>query len=394
MKITKEQAKKFIMLYHGLLGEYKFSGKNGVLAYINHITALQYDPIDVCGKSAEIVLNSRVKGFKKSMLFDLLYKDRVLVDYFDKCLCIFAQSDFPYLKNRMMYYYKSEISRDKIAPICDEIKKTIAEKGAVCSKDFDFTEKVDWFWNDTKLSRAALEYLYYTCELGISHKKGTIKYYELIVNCVKDPLNLQEFAFESEHDRLKWHVFRRIKAVGFMWNKASDAWLNIEGLNAKNRSLVIDELLHSEEILEIEVEDISEKFYIPFTAKDVLESAISDEKHEKRCEFIAPLDSLIWDRKLIKAVFDFDYKWEIYTPKKKRLFGYYVLPIVYGCDFIGRIEITCDRKNSEMTVQNTWLEDGVKQTKSLDMAIKKATNKFANFNECNIRIKMDKYSFY
>ncbi len=384
MKITKEQVREFIMLYHGLLGEYKYCGKNGVLDYVNHITALQYDPIDVCGKNAEIILQSRIKGFKKSMLFELLYKDRELIDYFDKCLCIFSQSDFPYLKNRMMYYYKSEISRDKITPICDEIKQIISDKGAICSKDLDFNKKVDWFWNDTKLSRASLEYLYYTCELGISHKKGTIKYYDLIENCVKNPLNLGEFKFESEQDRLKRHIYRRIKAVGFMWNKASDVWLNIEGLNSKNRSLLIEELTINEQILEVEVENIGKKFYIPLASKSILESVISEEKHKKRCEFIAPLDSLIWDRKLIKEIFDFDYKWEIYTPKEKRNFGYYVLPIVYGHNFIGRIEIVCDRKHSKMTVQNIWLEDGVKQTKSLDMAIKMAVVKFAKFNECDI----------
>ncbi len=381
MKMSKEQARRFIMLYHGLLGDYKFNGKNGVLNYINYITALQYDPIDVCGKNAEIVLNSRVKDFKKSMLFDLLYKDRELIDYFDKCLCIFAQNDFPYLKNRMMYYYKSEMSHEKIIPICNEIKQIIGEQGAVCSKDLNFNKKVDWFWNDTKLSRAALEYLYYICELGISYKKGTIKYYDLIEHCLKNPLNLQEFKFESDRDRLKWQIYRRIKAVGFMWNKASDVWLNIE-LNSQSRSSIIEELLKTEQILEIEVENVTKKFYIPSTSKDFLENVISDKKYKKRCEFIAPLDSLMWDRKLIKEIFDFDYKWEIYTPKEKRLFGYYILPIVYGFNFIGRIEIICDRKNNKMTVQNIWIEDNIKQTKSMEIAIEKAVVRFAKFNEC------------
>ncbi len=382
MKITKEQAKKFIMLYHGLLGEYQYTGKKGTLDFINHVTALQYDPIDVCGKSAEIVLNSRVKNFKKSMLFDLLYKDRELMDYFDKCLCIFNQNDFPYLKNRLMYYYNSEVSQDKIIPICNEIKEIIAKNGAMSSKDLDFSEKVDWFWKDTKLSRAALEHLYYNCELGISYKKGTIKYYDLIENCVRNNSNLQEFQFESDEERLKWHVYRRIKATGFIWNKASDAWLNIHGLNTKNRTVAIASLLKEKLILEIEVIGLDYKFYIPSTAENILNTAISGIKHKKRCEFIAPLDSLIWDRKLIKVIFDFDYKWEIYTPKDKRKYGYYTLPIVYGSDFIGRIEIVCDRKGSKMNVQNIWFEQGVKRTKLLDTLINKTIRKFAKFNEC------------
>jgi uncharacterized protein YcaQ len=58
----------------------------------------------------------------------------------------------------------------------------------------------------------------------------------------------------------------------------------------------------------------------------------------------APLDSLIWDRKLIKALFGFNYTWEIYTPAEKRKYGAYILPILWGERFIGRIEAVNDRK--------------------------------------------------
>jgi uncharacterized protein YcaQ len=60
--------------------------------------------------------------------------------------------------------------------------------------------------------------------------------------------------------------------------------------------------------------------------------------------FLAPLYNMLWDRKLIKALFGFDYKWEIYTPEGERKYGYYVLPILYGDSFFGRIEFSCDKK--------------------------------------------------
>mgnify|MGYP007078879381 FL=1 len=72
MKITIEQARRFILLKQGLLGDYKFTGKKGALDYVRQAGCIQFDPVDVCGKMAEITLQSRVKGFTKKQLDELL----------------------------------------------------------------------------------------------------------------------------------------------------------------------------------------------------------------------------------------------------------------------------------------------------------------------------------
>ena len=82
--MTREQARRFILSKQGLLGKYRFVGKPGAYQYIRQSGCIQYDPVDVCGKNAELTLQSRVRGFTKKMLADLLYKDRLLVDYTDK----------------------------------------------------------------------------------------------------------------------------------------------------------------------------------------------------------------------------------------------------------------------------------------------------------------------
>ena len=87
--ICLRQARQFILLKQGLLGRYRFAGKQGALEYIRQAGCIQFDPVDICGKNAELTLQSRVKGFTKSMLDTLLYKDRALIDYPDKQLSIF-----------------------------------------------------------------------------------------------------------------------------------------------------------------------------------------------------------------------------------------------------------------------------------------------------------------
>ena len=92
---------------------------------------------------------------------------------------------------------------------------------------------------------------------------------------------------------------------------------------------------------------------------------------------------MLWDRKLIEAVWNYQYSWEIYTPAVKRKYGYYVLPVVYGDHFIGRIEPRADRKTNILTVQNVWLEPGVRKTKKLSGQIEKAVQRLARLNDCD-----------
>ena len=82
--ITKQQAAQFILAKQGLIGAYRFIGKAGAFNYVRQAGCIQFDPVDVCGRNAELTLQSRVKGFRKSMLRELLYEYRKLVDYADK----------------------------------------------------------------------------------------------------------------------------------------------------------------------------------------------------------------------------------------------------------------------------------------------------------------------
>ena len=93
LTITREQARQFILAKQGLLGAYRFHGKDGAYAYIRQAGCIQFDPVDVCRKNAELTLQARVKGFKKAMLQELLYTDRKLVDYPDKELSIWPVED-------------------------------------------------------------------------------------------------------------------------------------------------------------------------------------------------------------------------------------------------------------------------------------------------------------
>ncbi len=380
MKITNRQARRFLLYKQGLLGANKYIGKDGALAFVRQAGCIQFDPVDVCGKNPELVLHARVKNFRKSMLYDLLYTDRLLVDHFDKQLSIFPIADWPYFHGNRSGGW-GERGNDEINAVKDEIKQIIAERGAVSSQDIGFDEKIDWYWAPTKLSRAALERMYFQGELVVHHKKGTNKYYDLIERHFPAELLNTENPLENRFDYLKWNIYRRIGSVGLLRNKPSDAFLGIRDMKAPERSEVFEALLFEGKIAEIEIEGSAEKFYLQSGDLPLLHEIIADIPLTDRCEFIAPLDNLMWDRKLTKALFGFDYTWEIYTPEAKRKYGYYTLPILFGDKFAGRVELICRRKESVLEVKNIWLEDKVKMTKRLSAAIDKALRRFMKFSE-------------
>ena len=137
-------------------------------------------------------------------------------------------------------------------------------------------------------------------------------------------------------------------------------------------------------IAPVEVEGIRGPLYILAEDLPLIKAVIKDEIDRKeRLEFLAPLDPMMWDRKLIEAVWGYKYSWEIYTPPAIRKYGYYVLPMLYGQELIGRIEAIANKKKSELEVRNIWYEQKTRQTKKLSHAIDSCIVRLAQFNECN-----------
>ena len=386
-----EEARRFILGKQGLLGSHRFVGKEGALQYIQQAGCIQYDPVDVCGKNAELTLQSRVKGFTRSMLADLLYVDRLLVDYSDKELSIWSREDWPYFSG---YRAMSKVHGAGFEGIPELEARAIAfirEHGPVSSDTLPIEGKIYWHssmhwsghWqNQSNAARSVLEQLYTDGVLLIHHKSGSRKYYDLAERYFSPELLNAENPCPDDMALLRWRIKRRVGAVGMLWNRRSDAWLGIN-MSTEQRNVAINALEADGIIVKAEVESIRSPLF--FLAEDIplmeaVRQGVLDTK--PRLEFLAPLDPMLWDRKLVEALWDYHYKWEIYTPVNQRKYGYYVLPILYGDKFVGRIEAAADRKAATLVVRNIWYEDGVKQTKKLARAIEGACRRLAKFNDC------------
>lgn len=380
MTITKEQARRLMLLKNGLLGTQKLRGRDGVLDYVQQAGCVQFDPVDVCGKSHELALLARVKGFTRDMLYGLLYEDRALIDYFDKNMCIMLAEDWPHLAYMRDYFRTNTRSKQEVDAVAQQLLAIVHERGSVSSQELDMKEKVSWPWGETSLGRAALETLYFRGELVVHHKTGTVKSYALASDCLPRELLEAPDPFANERERQMWQVMRRIGAVGLLWNAASDAWLGVDGLNAQARNEVFAELERLGVIVPVGVEDIPRPLYMLAEDLPLLEKARKGEIADRTVRLLPPLDCMLWDRKLIAALFGFSYKWEIYTPEDQRRFGYYVLPVLCGERFAGRVEPVCDRRNSTLVVRRFWPEEDVRINDRLLWALEDALQGLCRFN--------------
>ena len=389
--ITKEQARRFILLKQGLIGSYRYIGKQGAYDFIREAGCIQYDPVDVCGKNAELTLQSRVKGFTKKNLQDLLYKDRLLVDYPDKELSIWPSEDWPYFSSYRERSLQMGKTFDGLAELETEAISYIKDNGPVCSDSLPIEGEIFWHssmhWSghwDRKspAARSVLEQLYTDGKLLIHHKNGSRKYYDLAEKYLPAEILEADNPFEDESKFMSWRVLRRIGAVGLLWDKTSTAFVGMY-LKADERKKILAELEQEGKIRSVYIEGIKLPFYYRSEYDDLMQSVLEETADLKpRMSFIAPLDPLMWDKSLVQAIFDFKYSWEIYTPAVKRKYGYYTLPIIFGDRFIGRIEAVPDKKDKVLQVKGLWWESDVKVTKKINNALEKTLKQFAKFNDC------------
>lgn len=381
MKVfSKEDARRMLCRYHNLDGAEALHGKAGAEKIMQRIHSIQYDPLNVVARNADLVLQARVREYREEDLYKLLYEEHKLVDGFDKEMCIYCAEDFARFRHVRSENQKHVVLtlqyRNQMGAldILDDIRDFVAKHGKTGTKDISIGEVRESRWGHKKLSSAALDYLFNSGELCVADKRGTQKYFDLTqrvlggtdLQCSQD-MTIEEF--------LEWYIERRIQSVGLIWNKSGGAWQGRFISENELRSSVLQTLVEKNRVEEIQVEGIDEIFYISRDSQEYMKCQISDSY----ARFIAPLDNIMWDRQMLEKLFAFTYRWEVYTPAAKRKFGYYVLPVLYNGRFVARFEAKPVREAGEFAVKSWWWEPDVEPDKDMIETITEEMALFAEF---------------
>lgn len=379
LTLTNRQARDLLIRYHNLDGADRFRGIEGVRATMDRLGTIQYDPLNVVGRNADLVLQARVRGYRPDMLRQLLYRDHWLVDGYDKEMCVYTARNFgDYAPQRRLHARDARNwlegrGQGEAFDMLDDILETIRRKGPCALTDIPLGESKDFGWGPRRPSGAAMEYLFRSGRLCVADKAGTQRRFDLTERVL--PL---EYAADRERDEeafADWYTLRRVRCVGLLWGRRGAAWQGYVFNEDKPRRAALERLAARGELIPCAVEGRKERFFAVPEAVELLESA-GGSRHAR---FIAPLDNLMWDRDMVEALFGFKYRWEVYTPVSKRQYGYYVLPVLYGNRLVARFDPLPAQKAGAFRIGRWWWEPGIRPSRAMLEAIEAEMKQFARF---------------
>jgi hypothetical protein len=350
-EISKEAARRFLILRQSFL---QGRGKNGTLEAIKRLECVQTDPINVVHRNHHLVLHNRVTDYKPSCLEELLYKDRRVFEYWCNEKSIIPIEDFPYFRYRMQnpsqfhspFYERIKAKRkelkDDITYVLSEIKK----HGPLSAREIRQKGKIKG-----QMATKVLNLLWDCGDLMIHHMEGNRRYYDLTERVL--PPNIQEMETPSREEYERFIIQKYMRAYGLIDTRNwRFGWLP---LKASQRKAIVKEMVEDDRLCPVKIEDVKQVYYVLEEHPGLLEN--SDTPISEKVHFMAPLDNLLWNRRMISEIFDFNYAWEVYKVPEKRVYGYYVMPILYGTRFIGRLDPKLDRQNKRMIINSLLLEE-------------------------------------
>jgi uncharacterized protein YcaQ len=381
IQLSKVEARRFLLAHHRLWPPRQLQGKSGALAYIGHVGCIQFDPINVVGRNPDLVLQSRVADYRPGLLDELLYSDRELLDGWDKVSSIYLTGDRRYFARHRALMQRQHGDPSKPAmQIAPAVRQAIREQGPLSSVDLKHDAKVDWSWGPTRLARASLETLYAIGELGVHHRIGTRRAFDLIERLLPASVLNAPDPNETEEQYRDWHVLRRIGAMGLVNIRDSGQWLGILGVKTRERRAIVSRLVERGDVAAVAVEGLPGRTLFLRTADlPTLEAVRTVGVPQTAAAVVGALDNLTWDRELVRWIFDFDYAWEVYKPVAQRQYGYYVLPVLYGDRFVARFDPSSDKQEGDLTVANWWWEEGVVSDGAMEEALVDCFQAFARY---------------
>ena len=374
---SRAQARRFLATYHLTPGE--------LPAVLGRLGSVQFDPLKPLGCNHDLVLQARVPGYRVDDWQQAAYEGRLLYDAWDKQACLVPPSDWPY---RTIYrdYFQKAWEKRILGPYAREVSRTLEEleqRGPLSSLDFEDQTRVDeWAgsWYGPKLVKQILRALWDSGQVVTHHRVNGRHVYSLPEEVIPREHLCAEPA--DRRESIRFVIMRRHQTAGLLRDVADQALWGAQVLTP-DRKQTTAELVAEGQLTPVDVE--GDRYHLRTEDLRWLDEA----PPAPRMVFLAPLDSLMWDRKGVARIFGFDYVWEVYKPESERRWGYYVLPVMYGDTFVARMEAKV--QDGALHFTSWWWEDEAHLRGEVLDAFAVAAVRFARYlgaNEVKVGRKM------
>jgi uncharacterized protein len=359
VRVTAEAARRFLVARHFLAPARSLEGgPDAVLEVFRKLGSIQFDPLAVAGRSHDLVLHARVGDYDPDWC-DALYERREIFEAHNKGLSLVPSSEFPWFRARLSRSAQQVLAEN--AEVAERVLERIRAQGPLSSLDFERERgpTTDWFGMPTNAVRAVLEAYAVTGVLGLARRDGNRRYYDLIERLLPADVLARDLPLREQ---LRHGLLSRYRAHGLLGVGGADIFGGLGAAKpdprwpeSPGRNALRAELVELGELVPVEVEGVRGKRLVIREDVRLLEAP---PEPPPSVAFLPPFDPLVWDRGLLGSLFGFDYVWELFLPPAKRRWGWYVLPIVFGDRFVGRIEPRIDRDGARVEVLGVWWEDG------------------------------------
>jgi uncharacterized protein YcaQ len=349
-----EQARVYQLWAVGLHGRAYPVGEDGIRKAFCDLGTIQLDPLPVLGRNQDLVIQARVDGTHPDETLDLIHRERIGFEYWNKALCIIPIEAFPQFRVLMTTCGDSWEARrekrlkQKYPGAIEAVYDAVTEHGPVSSRELKSLEVAQGDhreWKSTKAANAALEVLWNRGKLSVTHRVNYRRYFNPTESVI--PTEIHKAPAPTSDTFWTYLLKKRVRLVGLLPAKGdSEAW---SFLHKVRRNRLPERLVEKGELIRVEVGGIKPSFYALPDAEEVFEQAKACP-FQHRARFVAPLDPLLWARTALHRLWDFEYAWEVYKPASKRRWGYYVLPVLYRERFVARFDGRYNRKQKALHV--------------------------------------------
>lgn len=369
LTLSRAEARRFLARYH-----FTPTDVPGVFARLGTV---QYDPLNPVGRNPDLVLQARVPGYQVDDWQKAAYTDRLVYDAWDKMACLVPVSDWPKrARIRARWNSWSTLVIDDEAEAVEAALKELDVRGPLSSLEFEdqshFTDRTAWY--GPKRIKHILRALWDRGVIVTHHRQGGRHYYDRAERVIPaEHFNAPPLEDEAEYTR--WIMARRCQAMGLM-QPGGDASIWSGCGSAPVRTQALKTLVEDGTITPVEISANGKKGWTAYAFSSAL-PLLEQPLPAPHVIFLAPLDSLLWNRKMVMQLFDFSYKWEVYVPEPQRRWGYYVLPVFYGDRFVARLDSRLER--GVWTISRWWWEPDVTPTPDLLDALRQAAQDFLSY---------------
>nr|WP_279341466.1 crosslink repair DNA glycosylase YcaQ family protein [Geothrix sp. SG200] len=343
---------------------------------------VQVDTINVVARAHDLTLSSRLDGYRPEHLRKLLEDRRSLFEAFTHDASAIPTAWFGHWKPRFARdrerihahaWWQHHFRGTDGARVVGDVKARIEREGPLKSSDFEHPEKRGPWWG-WKPQKAALDFLWRSGELMIPRREGFQKLYDLTERVLPDhhalpcpnPEAHVEWACASAAERL----------VVFTPKELAEFWASIEAAEAK---AWCDRAAKAGRIVPVAVEGADGEARPAFALADWEKRLAKLPDPPERTRLLCPFDPVLRDRARALRRFGFDYRFEAFVPEPKRQYGYFVLPILEGERFVGRLDPKLHRDRGQLEVRGLWWEPGIKATKARKRGLDEALERLATF---------------